>query len=78
MGRVPLAEIRLEPGDTILLGGTDKVRPRESHDLLVLDGRASRYRSAASGIAVLIFAGIVLTAAFDIVPIAAASIVGAF
>ena len=81
MGRVPLAEIRLEPGDTILLGGTDKELQslRESHDLLVLEWSAEPVpQRRKSGIAVLIFAGIVLTAAFDIVPIAASSIVGAF
>ncbi|WP_048647663.1 SLC13 family permease [Nitratireductor soli] len=81
MGRTPVAEIRLEPGDTILVGGTDRAFEdlRESHDLLVLEWSAEPVpQRRKAWIAFTIFAGIVLTAAFDLAPIVATAVAGAF
>ncbi|TWH01295.1 Di- and tricarboxylate transporters [Mesorhizobium sp. J18] len=81
MGRLAMSDIRLEPGDTILVGGTDKAFEdlRESHDLLVLEWSAEAVpQRRKAGIAFAIFAAIVLTAAFNILPIVATSIIGAF
>jgi len=81
MGRTPLSEIRLEPGDTILIGGSDRALEelRQSHDLLVLEWSAEPVpQRRKAGIAFTIFAAIVVTAAFDILPIVASSITGAF
>ncbi|WP_274424041.1 SLC13 family permease [Chelativorans sp. YIM 93263] len=81
MGRTPLSEIRLEPGDTILIGGTDHAiqELRESHDLLVLEWSAEPVpQRRKAGIAIGIFAFIVVTAALDLLPIAATSVAGAF
>lgn len=81
MGRAPLSEIRLEPGDTILIGGSNRALEelRESHDLLVLEWSAEPVpQRRKAGIAFAIFAAIVVTAAFDALPIVASSIAGAF
>ncbi|EKF20270.1 SLC13 family permease [Nitratireductor pacificus] len=81
MGRTPVAEIRLEPGDTILIGGTDRAFEdlRESHDLLVLEWSAEPVpQRRKAWIAFTIFAGIVVTAALDLAPIVATAIAGAF
>ncbi|MDZ5696873.1 SLC13 family permease [Chelativorans sp. M5D2P16] len=81
MGRTPLSEIRLEPGDTILIGGTDRAfeEMRDSHDLLVLEWSAEPVpQRRKAGIAIAIFAFIVVTAAFNILPIVVTSIAGAF
>ncbi|MCT8999030.1 SLC13 family permease [Chelativorans intermedius] len=81
MGRTPMSEIRLEPGDTILIGGTDRALEelRQSHDLLVLEWSAEPVpQRRKAGIAMAIFAFIVATAALDLLPIVATSIAGAF
>ncbi|WP_367715004.1 SLC13 family permease [Nitratireductor sp. GISD-1A_MAKvit] len=81
MGRTPVSDIRLEPGDTILVGGTDRALEdlRESHDLLVLEWSAEPVpQRRKAWIAFVIFAGIVATAALDIAPIVATAIAGAF
>ncbi|WP_265515491.1 SLC13 family permease [Nitratireductor luteus] len=81
MGRTPVADIRLEPGDTILIGGSDRAFEdlRESHDLLVLEWSAEPVpQRRKAGIAFTIFAAIVIVAAFDIAPIVAAAIIGSF
>lgn len=81
MGRSPLSQIRLEPGDTVLVGGTDREfqSMRDSHDLLLLEWSAEPVpQPRKTGIAVTIFAAIVLTASFDIIPIVTSSILGAF
>lgn len=81
MGRLPMAEIRLEPGDTILIGGTDRAFEdiRASHDLLVLEWSAEPVpQRRKAWIAFLIFAAIVLTAASGLVPIVVTAIAGAF
>ncbi|MCT7375866.1 SLC13 family permease [Chelativorans salis] len=80
MGRTPMSEIRLEPGDTILIGGTDRAfeELREGHDLLVLEWSAEPVpQRRKTGIAIAIFAFIVITAALDLLPIVATSIIGA-
>lgn len=81
MGRTPVSDIRLEPGDTILVGGTDRAFEdlRESHDLLVLEWSAEPVpQRRKAWISFVIFAGIVVTAALDIAPIVATAIAGAF
>lgn len=81
MGRTPMAEIRLEPGDSILIGGTDKALQdlRESHDLLVLEWSAEPVpQRRKAWIAILIFAAVVTAAALGLVPIVVAALVGAF
>lgn len=81
MGRTSMSDIRLEPGDTILIGGTDRAfeELRESHDLLVLEWSAEAVpQRRKAGIAIAIFAAIVLTAALDLLPIVVTSIAGAF
>lgn len=81
MGRLAMLDVRLEPGDTILVGGTEEAlrNLRQSHDLLLLEWSAEPVpQTRKAWIAFLIFASIVATAATGMVPIAAASIVGAF
>ncbi len=81
MGRLPMREIRLEPGDTLLVGGTDEQlrNMRDSHDLLLLEWSAEAVpQTRKAWIAFLIFAGIVISAASGMVPIAATAIIGAF
>ncbi|UUP19121.1 SLC13 family permease [Nitratireductor thuwali] len=81
MGRTPVADIRLEPGDTILIGGSDRAFEdlRESHDLLVLEWSAEPVpQRRKAGIAFAIFAAIVIIAALELAPIVATAITGAF
>jgi di/tricarboxylate transporter len=81
MGRTSLSDIRLEPGDTILIGGSSRAfaELRDSHDLLVLEWSAEPVpQRRKAGIAIAIFATIVFTAAFELVPIVVTSIAGAF
>ena len=81
MGRLAMLDVRLEPGDTILVGGTEEAlrNLRQSHDLLLLEWSAEPVpQTRKAWVAFLIFAWIVATAATGLIPIAAASIVGAF
>lgn len=81
MGRLPMREIRLEPGDTVLVGGTDSAlrEMRNAHDLLLLEWSTEAMpQTRKAWIAFLIFAGVVLTAASGMVPIVATAIIGAF
>ncbi len=81
MNRIPFPEIRLEPGDTLLVGGTDAAlqNMKAKHDLLLLEWSAEAVpQKRKAGLAILIFATIVLCAASGIIPIAAAAIIGAF
>lgn len=81
MGRIPFPEIRLEPGDTVLVGGSDKALQnlRASHDLLLLEWSAEDIpQRNKARIAIAIFAAIVICAASGILPIATAAILGAF
>ena len=80
MARRALSEIRLEPGDTLLIGG---MMPqielmRGNHDLLLLEHSMEAVpQTRKATIAVAIFIAIVLLSALDIVPIVVAAIVGA-
>ena len=79
MARTALSEIRLEPGDTLLIGGPiENIRAlRGNHDLLLLEHSAEAVpQSRKAPIAGLIFLAIVICAAFSILPIVTASIAG--
>ncbi|MEX0346842.1 MAG: SLC13 family permease [Rhizobiaceae bacterium] len=81
MNRIPFPEIRLEPGDTVLVGGseTQLQNLRANHDLLLLEWSAETVpQRRRAGIALTIFAAIVICAASGVIPIASAAIVGAF
>jgi di/tricarboxylate transporter len=76
-----MADIRLEPGDTLLIGGTDRAFEdlRESHDLLVLEWSAEPVpQRRKAWIAFLVFALVVVTAASGLLPIVVTAIAGAF
>ena len=80
MQRTTLDQIRLEPGDTILVGGTpdDVARLRASRDLLLLEWSAAivpmrRYAPRA----LVVFLAMVLAIAFELIPIMVAAILGA-
>ena len=80
MGRAALSEIRLEPGDTILVGGTYSAITalRYSHDLLLLEWSAEAVpRTRKAAIAFVIFAAVVAASALSLMPIVAAAIIGA-
>lgn len=80
MARSALSEIRLEPGDTLLLGGgMDEINAmRGNHDLLLLEHSAEPVpQTRKARIAVLIFLGIVVLSATETLPIVAAAITGA-
>ncbi len=81
MARTLMRETRLEPGDTLLIGGMpeDIERLRASHDLILLDWSKSEVPMRAyAPRAIGIFAAVVITAALGIVPIVVASLTGAF
>lgn len=80
MARAALSDIRLEPGDTLLLGGPMEAIKglRASHDLLLLEHSAQALpQSRKARIAVAIFIAIVLASALSVVPIVVAAIAGA-
>ena len=81
MSRGLMRNIRLEPGDTLLIGGLldDIERLRQSRDLLLLERSAAEVplRSKAP-IAIGIFALIIASASFGLVPIVAAALIGAY
>lgn len=80
MARMPLSEIRLEPGDTLLLGGNynQLMQMRGDHDLLLLEHSAEPVpQSRKATIAFLIFLGIILLSALEILPIVVSVITGA-
>ncbi len=80
MARRALSEIRLEPGDTLLLGGAmQQIETlRGNHDLLLLEHSVEAVpQTRKAKIAVAIFLAIVLLTAFDVVPIVVAAIAGA-
>ncbi|MBW3098760.1 SLC13 family permease [Pseudohoeflea coraliihabitans] len=79
MARTALSEIRLEPGDTLLIGGPiDNIRAmRGNHDLLLLEHSTEALpQSRKAPIAGLIFLAIVLASAFSVLPIVVAAIAG--
>lgn len=81
MGRASLADIRLEPGDTLLVGGTSEElrKLRDSHDIIFLEWSAEALpQTRKASVAAVIFAGVVLVSAFGLIPIVASSIIGAF
>lgn len=80
MARSGLSDIRLEPGDTLLIGGPMQAitQLRGNHDLLMLEHSAEAVpQSRKARTAVAIFAAIVLASAFSVVPIVVAAICGA-
>ncbi len=80
MARSALSEIRLEPGDTLLIGGrlANINALRGNHDLLLLEHSAEAVpQSRKARIAAAIFLGIVISSAFAIMPIVVAAITGA-
>jgi di/tricarboxylate transporter len=81
MGRIPFPDIRLEPGDTVLVGGSEAALQnlRANHDLILLEWSAEHLpQRARARVAIAIFAAVVLAGASGLVPIVSAAIVGAF
>lgn len=81
MGRSLMRETRLEPGDTLLIGGMpeDLERLRQSHDLILLEWSAAEVPiKAFAPRAIAIFAAVVASAALGLLPIVVASLAGAF
>jgi Di- and tricarboxylate transporters len=79
MARTALSEIRLEPGDTLLIGGPlDNIKAlRGNHDLLLLEHSAEAVpQSRKAPVAAAIFLAIVIASAFSLMPIAVAAIAG--
>ena len=80
MARTPLPDIRLEAGDTLLIGGTlDAISSmRGNHDILLLEHSAEAVpQKQKANLAAAIFAAIVFLSAFDITPIVVNAIAGA-
>ncbi|MFZ1815769.1 MAG: SLC13 family permease [Rhizobiaceae bacterium] len=80
MQRAGLADIRLEPGDTVLIGGTpeDVARLRSSRDLLLLEwSKVAVPMRRLAPVAMSVFAAMVVAAAFSILPIMTASLLAA-
>ncbi|MFA7414236.1 MAG: SLC13 family permease [Rhizobium sp.] len=80
MARAALSEIRLEAGDTLLIGGTlDAIEAmRGNHDILLLEHSAESVpQKRKAAMAGAIFVAIVLLSAFEISPIVVNAIAGA-
>lgn len=80
MARSNLAGIRLEPGDTLLLGGTYRQISslRGNHDVLLLEHSAEPVpQTRKATIAAAIFISIVVLSAADVLPIVACAVIGA-
>jgi len=81
MARGLVRDIRLEPGDTVLIGGLpdDMERLRASRELLLLEHSAGEVPLRAyAPRAIAIFAMVILSASLSIVPIVVASVIGAY
>ncbi len=81
MGRTLMRETRLEPGDTLLIGGMqeDLERLRQSHDLILLEWSAAEVPiKAFAPRAIAIFAAVVASASLGLLPIVVAALAGAF
>jgi len=81
MARGLVRNIRLEPGDTLLIGGLpdDIDRLRESRDLLLLERSAKEVPLRAyAPRAISIFAMVIVAASFGLIPIVAAALMGAY
>jgi len=79
MQRKALDEIRMEPGDTLLVGGTPEniSRLRASHDLILLEWSSAIVPMRRfAGLALAIFALMVGAAATGLLPIMVASLLG--
>ncbi|TCT41050.1 SLC13 family permease [Martelella mediterranea] len=80
MARTPLSQLRLEAGDTLLIGGSedDIMAMRGNHDILLLEHSAESVPPRDKAlIASVIFAAIVILSATGISPIAVNSVTGA-
>jgi di/tricarboxylate transporter len=80
MARSALAEIRLEPGDTLLLGGAfaQISSLRGNHDMLLLEHSAEPVPQTRKAVmAVAIFVSIVVLSALDVLPIVVSAVTGA-
>ncbi len=80
MGRLSMGDIRLEPGDIVLIGGGSArlAEMRDNHDLLVMEWSAEAVpQTQKAWLALLIFAGVVLTALGGLAPIAVSATIGA-
>ncbi|MEE9375454.1 MAG: SLC13 family permease [Rhizobiaceae bacterium] len=81
MSRGLVRNIRLEPGDTLLIGGLldDMERLRASREILLLEHSAGEVPLRAfAPRAIFIFAMVILAASLGIVPIVAAAMMGAY
>ncbi len=81
MARGLVRNIRLEPGDTVLIGGLpeDMERLRASRELLLLEHSAGEVPLRAyAPRAILIFAIAIASASLGLLPIVAASVIGAY
>ncbi|MEF2070934.1 SLC13 family permease [Consotaella aegiceratis] len=80
MARAAFSEIRLEPGDTLLLyGKKDNIaRLRGNHDLLLLEWSTQAVpQTTKAKLAVAIFLSVVLLSALRVMPIEVAAVAGA-
>lgn len=81
MPRLPMTEIRMEAGDVLLFAGPRKgiEEMRGNRDVLLIDWTAADVpMRARAPIALLIFGGVILTAATGLMPIVASAVLGAF
>jgi di/tricarboxylate transporter len=81
MIRTQLSDIRLEAGDVLLVAGArrDVKNLRASKDVLLLDWSTTEVAlTPRAGRAIAIFLGVVISAAFGIVPIVVSALTGAF
>lgn len=79
--REKLGEVQLEYGDTLLIQGRrDRLQSlQDSHEFMLImeDSRAPRYRKSKMTASVAIFAAVVASAAFGVMPIMVAALLGA-
>lgn len=81
MARGLVREIRLEPGDTLLIGGvSDQLENlRTSRELLLLEHSTAEVPlKARAARAIAVFGVVIAAASFGIVPIVAAAVIGAY
>jgi len=80
MIRAALSQLRMEAGDVLLVMGsrTNVLALRENRDIMLMESSASDIPMRQYSVrALMIFAGIVFTAAFEILPIVVAAVLGA-
>ncbi|MEL6504450.1 MAG: SLC13 family permease [Pseudomonadota bacterium] len=81
MARGLVRQIRLEPGDTLLIGGMGEnlQNLRTSRELLLLEHSAAEVPlKAYAPRAIIVFALVILSASLGIIPIVAAAVMGAY